>query len=131
MIDSHVIGSHIRERVSGSNNRGTVKFYNALLDDGRGRAERRGKEECLLSHLLKKSDRFNGVPVDNKNGDFIRPTYIIVEDLERETLRAKRLGAKVIQEKTAVNGTGFFSLISDPTGGVVSLWQKADRANSQ
>ena len=120
-----MIGSHIKERISGSNNRGTVKFYNSLMDEGSG------KEGCFLSQVLKKGGRLDRVCQDSTGDDFVRPTYIIVEDLERETLRAKRLGAKVIQEKTAVNGTGFFSLISDPTGGVVSLWQKADRANSQ
>jgi predicted enzyme related to lactoylglutathione lyase len=123
VINSHVIGSHINERIVGLSTRRTVRFYNSLMDKGRE------KEECFLSHLLKKSDRLNGVPLNNTDEDFIRPTYIIVEDLERETRKAKRLGAKVIQEKTAVNGTGFFSLISDPTGGVVSLWQKADRVN--
>lgn len=106
-----------------------VEFYSALM----GSSEESDKFEmgCLLSTLLKMMDNHNNRGIVNEKSrgdtDFIRPTYIIVEDLERETMRAKRLGATVIQEKTEVNGSGVFSLISDPAGGIVSLWQKIER----
>jgi hypothetical protein len=87
--------------------------------------------ECFLSTLLKMidhHDRSSIVDEENRDdADFIRPTYIIVKDLKKETMRAERLGATVIQEKTEVNGSGVFSLISDPAGEIVSLWQKIKR----
>lgn len=125
-----MIGSHYNGRMTGSNGQGDVVFYKALMD-GRGESDKRGKGECLLSILLKKINHLNsnGIVCEESpdDADFIRPTYIIVEDLKMETVRAERLGAKVIQEKTGVNGSGFFSLISDPTGAIVSLWQKIER----
>ncbi|MBN1574330.1 MAG: hypothetical protein JW984_14115 [Deltaproteobacteria bacterium] len=122
-----MFGSHIKERIAGSNDRGTVKFYSSLMDEGREKSNGRRKEECIISHLFKRIDHLDSVPKDNRNEGFIRPTYIIVEDLKRETRRAKRLGATIIQGETAVNGTGFFSIITDPRGEIVSLWQKAER----
>lgn len=49
--------------------------------------------------------------------------YVGVEDVATTTARAKSLGAAVLNEKTEIPGFGWFSIIQDPTGGVLGLWQ--------
>ena len=49
--------------------------------------------------------------------------YVAVEDIAASTQRAKSLGAKIIRDVTEVPGTGWLSIISDPTGGVLGLWK--------
>jgi len=49
--------------------------------------------------------------------------YISVADVAATTKRAKELGAKVLRDRTEVPGFGWFSVIADPTGAVVALWE--------
>jgi uncharacterized protein len=49
--------------------------------------------------------------------------YVQVDDLDAATKKAKSLGATVMQDVTEVMGAGHFSIISDPTGAVLGLWQ--------
>jgi uncharacterized protein len=49
--------------------------------------------------------------------------YVLVDDLKAATSKAKSLGAKVIKDITEVKGMGSFSLITDPTGGTLGLWE--------
>jgi uncharacterized protein len=49
--------------------------------------------------------------------------YILVDDLERATAKAKSLGAPVMKEMQEVPGMGRFSIITDPTGAMLGLWQ--------
>jgi predicted enzyme related to lactoylglutathione lyase len=49
--------------------------------------------------------------------------YILVDDVSASTEKAKSLGATVAQEKTEVPNFGWFSVIADPTGAAVGLWQ--------
>lgn len=48
--------------------------------------------------------------------------YVRVEDVDAATGRARRLGASVLQERT-VGPAGVFTVIADPTGAKVALWQ--------
>ena len=48
--------------------------------------------------------------------------YIGVEDIEATTKKAKKLGAKILQEIKEMPW-GFSNTIVDPTGAVLSLWQ--------
>jgi predicted enzyme related to lactoylglutathione lyase len=50
--------------------------------------------------------------------------YVQVDDVEAATKSAVELGATVRQEKTDGPG-GTFSVIADPTGAEVALWQPA------
>jgi uncharacterized protein len=50
-------------------------------------------------------------------------TYVSVEDVDASTARAKELGANVIMEAFDVMDAGRMSVIADPTGGMLSLWQ--------
>jgi uncharacterized protein len=49
--------------------------------------------------------------------------YVHVDDLKAATSKAKSLGAEVMQERIEVPGAGQFSIIVDPTGAVLGLWE--------
>ncbi|HEY4038561.1 MAG TPA: VOC family protein [Burkholderiaceae bacterium] len=49
--------------------------------------------------------------------------YVQVDDLGAATKKAKSLGATVVKDVTEVMGSGHFSIISDPTGAVLALWE--------
>jgi uncharacterized protein len=49
--------------------------------------------------------------------------YIGVDDLKASTDKAESLGAKVIMREQPVPGHGSFSIIIDPTGANIALWQ--------
>jgi predicted enzyme related to lactoylglutathione lyase len=53
--------------------------------------------------------------------------YVIVDDAKGATAKAKSLGASVEKDVTEVPGMGWFSIIKDPTGAVLGLWQNAQR----
>jgi hypothetical protein len=49
--------------------------------------------------------------------------YVDVSDLTSATKKAKDLGAKVLVDSMAVADMGKFSVITDPTGATLGLWQ--------
>ena len=49
--------------------------------------------------------------------------YVDVPDVDAATEKAKSLGATIVQPKTEVPGMGWFSVIIDPTGAALALWQ--------
>jgi predicted enzyme related to lactoylglutathione lyase len=49
--------------------------------------------------------------------------YVLVDDLKAATSKAKSLGATVMKDATEVMGAGSFSIITDPTGAMLGLWQ--------
>jgi len=49
--------------------------------------------------------------------------YVLVDDLKTATTKAKSLGAKVIVDVREVMGHGHMSVLSDPTGATIALWQ--------
>ena len=49
--------------------------------------------------------------------------YALVDDVGAATAKAKSLGATIMREVTEVPGYGSFSIIIDPTGAALGLWQ--------
>jgi predicted enzyme related to lactoylglutathione lyase len=49
--------------------------------------------------------------------------YVLVKDIDAATKKAKKLGAKISQGVTEVHGMGWLSVIVDPTGAVLGLWE--------
>ena len=49
--------------------------------------------------------------------------YVQVDDIKDSTQKAKSLGAHIIKDVTEVMGMGWLSIISDPTGAMLGLWQ--------
>ena len=53
--------------------------------------------------------------------------YVLVKDIDASTKKAKKLGAKICKGVTEVEGMGWLSIIVDPTGAMLGLWEpKAD-----
>jgi len=50
-------------------------------------------------------------------------SYISVENLDKSVEKAKSLGANIMVPKTQAGDMGYFSVIQDPTGAYVALWQ--------
>lgn len=51
--------------------------------------------------------------------------YVAVDDVKASTEKAKSLGATVYKDVTEIPGMGWFSVIADPTGAAIALWQPA------
>ncbi|AJE02240.1 VOC family protein [Geobacter pickeringii] len=49
--------------------------------------------------------------------------YVLVDDVAASTTKAQTLGATICKEVTEVPGIGWFSVITDPTGATLALWQ--------
>jgi uncharacterized protein len=49
--------------------------------------------------------------------------YVLVDDIAAATAKAKSLGATVVRDATEVPGAGTFSIITDPTGAYLAMWQ--------
>jgi predicted enzyme related to lactoylglutathione lyase len=49
--------------------------------------------------------------------------YVLVDDIAASTKKAKSLGATVMKDVTEVTGMGSFSVLIDPTGAAIALWQ--------
>ncbi len=49
--------------------------------------------------------------------------YVGVSDIKASTLKARELGAEVLQDVMEVSGYGWLSVIRDPTGATIALWQ--------
>ena len=53
--------------------------------------------------------------------------YVLVDDVKAATKKAKDLGAQVMRDVTPVEEMGWFSIIVDPTGAHLGLWQAKQR----
>ncbi|MEO5764854.1 MAG: VOC family protein [Casimicrobiaceae bacterium] len=49
--------------------------------------------------------------------------YVAVDDIVASTKKAKDLGATLIMDVTPVMDFGKFSIVKDPTGAVIAMWQ--------
>src|SRR5579864_2700589 len=49
--------------------------------------------------------------------------YVLVDDIESATEKAKSLGATICKEVTEVPNAGWLSIIQDPTGAILGLWK--------
>lgn len=50
-------------------------------------------------------------------------SYVNVDDIHAATAKAKSLGANIIRDVTPVAEMGWLSILMDPTGAVLGLWQ--------
>jgi predicted enzyme related to lactoylglutathione lyase len=50
-------------------------------------------------------------------------SYVLVDEIKAATQKAKSLGATVMKDVTEVPDMGWFSIITDPTGAALGLWQ--------
>ena len=52
--------------------------------------------------------------------------YVLVADIDAATAKAKKLGATVVKGVTEVTNMGWLSIIEDPTGAKLGLWETAE-----
>jgi len=53
--------------------------------------------------------------------------YVEVTDIKAATAKAKALGATIIRDVMEVMGMGWLSILNDPTGATLGLWQTKAR----
>jgi uncharacterized protein len=53
--------------------------------------------------------------------------YVLVDDIQAATKKAKDLGAQIIREVHEVPNTGWLTIFLDPTGAVLGLWKPMNR----
>ena len=53
-------------------------------------------------------------------------SYVLVDDIAGATKKAQSLGATVMKDVTEVMGMGWLSIIVDPTGAMLGLWEPKD-----
>jgi predicted enzyme related to lactoylglutathione lyase len=53
--------------------------------------------------------------------------YVLVKDIDKATKKAKKLRAKIMKDVTEVEGMGWLSIIVDPTGAILGLWEPKGR----
>jgi uncharacterized protein len=56
--------------------------------------------------------------------------YVTVDDIKAATEKATSLGAKIMHDVTEVADMGWISIITDPTGATLGLWQPKPRAGN-
>src|SRR5437764_2929569 len=49
--------------------------------------------------------------------------YVLVDDIGAATRKAESLGAKIVKDSIEVPDMGWLSIIADPTGAALGLWQ--------
>ena len=49
--------------------------------------------------------------------------YVLVEDIHASTRQAQALGAAIMKDVMEVPGTGWLSIIRDPAGAMLGMWQ--------
>ncbi|MCU1339723.1 MAG: Glyoxalase/bleomycin resistance protein/dioxygenase [Bryobacterales bacterium] len=54
--------------------------------------------------------------------------YVEVQEIKSATKNAQALGAKIMKDVTEVMGMGWLSIIVDPTGAMLGLWQTKPQA---
>jgi uncharacterized protein len=55
-------------------------------------------------------------------------SYVLVDDINAATEKARSLGAQVIREPIEVPGAGWLSIFLDPTGAALGMWQPTRKA---
>lgn len=53
--------------------------------------------------------------------------YVLVDDIKAATAKARSLGADIKKDVTEVMGMGWLSILQDPTGATLGLWQPKQR----
>ena len=75
--------------------------------------------------MIKVGDGTGGGLMENPMPDApsLWVAYVEVDDVKAATSKAKSLGATVKKDVSEVAGKGSFSVIADPTGALLGLWQ--------
>jgi predicted enzyme related to lactoylglutathione lyase len=53
--------------------------------------------------------------------------YVMVDSVENTVAKARKLGGKVLMDKTPIPNMGAFAVLSDPTGGVLGVYEEKSK----
>jgi predicted enzyme related to lactoylglutathione lyase len=56
--------------------------------------------------------------------------YIASDDIDADLKNVKKLGGKVLREKTEIPGMGWFGIFQDPTGNVLAVYTSMNPADN-
>jgi predicted enzyme related to lactoylglutathione lyase len=96
-------------------------FYGALFDWKLEDAPMSGGSYTLIQVGEGTGGGLMRHPVPNAPSAWV--AYVLVDDVRASLAKAKSLGATMLKDVTDVPGMGQFSIIADPTGAPVGLWQ--------
>lgn len=105
---------------------GGKKFYTALMD---WESEDMPMGDGLFYTMFKKQGEYVAAispmqpEMQAQGAPPFWTSYISVDDVDVMTKKAKELGGTIISEPFDVFDSGRMSVINDPTGGTVALWQ--------
>src|SRR5262249_60099099 len=51
-------------------------------------------------------------------------TYVMVESVEDTVATARKLGGKILMDKTPIPNMGAFAVLADPTGGTIGVYEE-------
>ena len=79
----------------------------------------------MIYTLIKAGEGAGGGIMKNPmpDGHSMWIAYVKVGNVKAATRKAKSLGAKVKKDVTKVKGAGSLSIITDPTGAMLGLWE--------
>lgn len=117
-----------------SDEQGALSFYSQLfgwtddpeeMPEGAGfyHMQRLGEEAIVGISQQQPEEAQMGVPPHWN-------TYLAVDDLDATAAQVKDAGGAVIAEPFDVMDAGRMAVVQDPTGGMVSLWQKKEHIGS-
>lgn len=101
-------------------------FYGALFD---WTLEEMPVGEGMTYTLIKVGDGTGGGMMTHPmpGGPSVWLPYVLVDDIRAATEKARGLGARVIVESKSVTDIGWLSVIVDPTGAALGMWQAKRR----
>jgi len=68
-----------------------------------------------------------GIMKQVPNGPLLWLAYVQVDDIRDSTTKAKSLVAAIMKDVEEVKGMGWLSIIRDPTGAMLGLWQEKSK----
>ena len=90
------------------------------LDAERGRY---GRRDDLHADQCGRGNRRRDDEAPDAGAPSMWLPYVLVDDIVAATAKAKSLGATVVRDVMEVMGAGSLSVIIDPTGAALGLWQ--------
>jgi hypothetical protein len=53
--------------------------------------------------------------------------YVMVDSVEETVSKARKLGGKIMMDKTPIPEMGAFAVLADPTGGVIGVFESSEK----
>ena len=109
----------VHVEIPAANTEGAGKFYQDLF----GWKIQPVPEMNYTMWEAGEGDEYGGFPqVSDENPAGQVLVYIASDDIDADLQNVKKLGGKVMREKTEIPGMGWFGVFQDPTGNVLAVY---------